>query len=128
MIIIQAAAIGLTATVLMLLLRQTQPSLALILSLTTGVILFFIVLDQLTPLLTLLRDLASRASIDDYYIETVLKIIGIAYITEFAAQASRDADEETIAGRVELVGKVIILVMAVPIISAILDLVLGMLS
>jgi stage III sporulation protein AD len=51
----------------------------------------------------------------------VLKIIGIAYIAEFGAQIVRDAGQESIASKIELAGKVLILVLAIPIISIIIE-------
>ena len=54
-------------------------------------------------------------------LETVLKIIGIAYIAEFGAQVTRDAGQGSIAAKIELAGKVLILIMAIPIINVIIE-------
>ncbi|MNJ03061.1 Stage III sporulation protein AC/AD protein family protein [compost metagenome] len=58
---------------------------------------------------------------ESIYLKTVLKIIGIAYIAEFGAQIVRDAGQESIASKIELAGKVLILVLAIPIISIIIE-------
>jgi len=54
---------------------------------------------------------------------TILKIIGIAYIAEFGAEVCKDAGEGAIASKIELAGKVIIIVLAAPIITSLLDLI-----
>jgi stage III sporulation protein AD len=54
----------------------------------------------------------------------VLKITGIAYIAEFGAEVCKDAGEGSIASKIELAGKVTIIVLAVPIITSLLDLII----
>ena len=51
----------------------------------------------------------------------MLKIIGIAYIADFGAQVTRDAGEEAMASKIEMAGKVLILVMAIPIVTMIIE-------
>ncbi len=55
------------------------------------------------------------------FLETILKIIGIAYIAEFGAQVTRDAGQDSIASKIELAGKVLIMVMAIPIITVMIE-------
>lgn len=69
----------------------------------------------------MLQDLAAKANINTVYLQTVLKIIGIAYIAEFGAQIAKDAGQGAIASKIELAGKIIIVVMAVPIITVIIE-------
>ncbi|MDF2501614.1 MAG: stage sporulation protein, partial [Anaerosporomusa subterranea] len=66
-------------------------------------------------------DLADKANISQMYLNTILKIIGIAYITEFGSQVCRDAGEGAVAGKIEFAGKILIMVMAIPIIALVLD-------
>jgi stage III sporulation protein AD len=74
----------------------------------------------------MLEQLAEKTGIPSIYLRTILKIIGIAYIAEFGAQIVRDAGQEGIASKIEFAGKVLILVMAVPIIHVIVETVLGL--
>ena len=71
-----------------------------------------------------LEEYAARADIRPMYFTAVLKITGIAYITEFGAEICRDAGEGAIAAKVEMAGKVIIVALAIPVISSLIDLVL----
>ena len=71
-----------------------------------------------------LEEYAARAEIRPMYFTAVLKITGIAYITEFGAEICRDAGEGAIAAKIEMAGKVIIVVLAIPVISSLIDLVL----
>lgn len=69
----------------------------------------------------MLEVIAVNAKVNIIYVETILKIIGIAYIAEFAAQITKDAGQGAIASKIELAGKVLILAMAIPILSVLIE-------
>ncbi len=74
----------------------------------------------------MLQKIAVDANVNMIYLETILKIIGIAYIAEFGAQISKDAGQGAIASKIELGGKILILAMAIPILTAIIETVIGL--
>lgn len=119
--IVQIVGLGFVVTMLALILRQERPELALQLSLALVVIIFLVILDKIGAVLALFQELAARANVSMTYLNTLLKIIGIAYITEFGSQVCKDAGEGAIAGKIELAGKVMVMVMAAPIIALVLD-------
>mgnify|MGYP000850999347 CR=1 FL=1 len=119
--IIQIVGLGFIVTLLILIIRSQRPEIAVQLSLTLATIIFLMVLAKLDVVLNLFRELAEKASVSQTYLNTILKIIGIAYITEFGAQVCRDAGEGAIAAKIEFAGKILVMVMAVPIIALVLD-------
>ncbi|CQR74051.1 Stage III sporulation protein AC/AD protein family protein [Sporomusa ovata DSM 2662] len=119
--IIQIIGLGLVVTLLILIIKQQRPELAVQLGLTLSAIIFLMVLSKLSVVLDLFRDLAEKANISQMYLNTILKIIGIAYVTEFGAQVCRDAGEGAVAGKIEFAGKILVMVLAVPIIALVLD-------
>jgi len=119
--IIQIIGLGFVVTLLILIIKQQRPELALQLGLTLSTIIFLMVLTKLTVVLDLFRDLAEKANISQLYLNTILKIIGIAYVTEFGSQICRDAGEGAVAGKIEFAGKVLVMILAVPIIALVLD-------
>ncbi|CVK19635.1 MULTISPECIES: stage III sporulation protein AD [Sporomusa] len=119
--IIQIIGLGFIVTLLILVIKQQRPELAVQLGLTLSAIIFLMVLSKLNVVLDLFRDLAEKANISQMYLNTILKIIGIAYVTEFGAQVCRDAGEGAVAGKIEFAGKILVMVMAVPIIALVLD-------
>jgi stage III sporulation protein AD len=118
---IQIIGLGFVVTLLILIIKQQRPEMAVQLSLALATIIFLMVLGKINVVLTLFRDLAEKANISPMYLNTILKIIGIAYVTEFGAQVCRDAGEGAVAGKIEFAGKVMIMVMAIPIIALVLD-------
>lgn len=77
--------------------------------------------------MNMLQKMAVQAHVQTIYLETILKIIGIAYIAEFGAQISKDAGQGAIASKIELGGKILILAMAIPILTALIETILGLL-
>lgn len=123
----QITGIGLIATFLILILKEQIPSLAFAITLVVGAIVFIFLIDQIQEIFQLLKKLASDANINIVYVETILKIIGIAYIAEFGAQITRDAGQSAIAAKIELAGKIIIISIAIPILKVIIETVLRLL-
>ena len=119
--ILQIVGAGLVVTVLILVIKPQRPELALQVSLVFGVIVFLFMLGKISGVIDVLEELSQRANINKFYLSTILKIIAVAYIAEFGAQVCRDAGEGTVAAKVEFAAKIIIMVLAVPIIVAILD-------
>ncbi|MFA4886211.1 MAG: stage III sporulation protein AD [Desulfotomaculaceae bacterium] len=119
--VLQIVAIGLIATVLVVVVKSQKPELALLLSVAAGVIIFLLVLGKIGSIMDIIKDLAARAGINMVYLGSILKIIGIAYIAEFGAQICRDAGEGAVATKIEFASKILIMVLAVPIVVAVLQ-------
>jgi len=125
--IVQIVGLALVAAVLVVVLRPLRPEMALLLSVAAGVVLFLLVVDKVAAVVGVMRELAGRAGVNALYLGVILKIVGIAYIAEFGAQVCRDAGEGALAAKVELAGKVLVLVLAVPVLVAVLDTLLALL-
>ncbi|HHX17851.1 MAG TPA: stage III sporulation protein AD [Clostridium sp.] len=123
--IFQIVILAVISTLIIIVLKVQRPETALMISIVTGVIIFFVVLGKTSAVIELLKTYADKAKIDMVYFSTLLKIIGIAYIAEFGSEICKDAGESAIASKVELAGKVIIIVLAVPIVTSLLDLLIN---
>lgn len=125
--ILQIVGIGVIAAILAVVLKEQKPIFAFLVTVLAGAIIFFYIADQIWKVLYVLEKIVFQASIDLFYFETIVKIIGIAYIAEFGAQITRDAGEGAIASKIEMAGKILILIMAIPIIQAILETIIRLL-
>lgn len=117
----QIVGLALIAAVISVVLKQFRKEIALQLTILTGAIIFMLILDKIKIIIDLLQNLADQANISSYYLLIVLKIVGVAYLAEFAADICRDADERALATKIEIAAKVGVLVLAIPIIVAILE-------
>ncbi|NLC77627.1 MAG: stage III sporulation protein AD [Clostridia bacterium] len=126
--IMQVVGVALMATIIALFLRQTNsPVNAMLISVLVGIIIFVSLLKDIAYVLAVLDQLAVKAQVNQLYLTTILKIIGIAYVAEFGAQVCRDAGESAIAARVEFAAKIMILVLAIPILVAVLETIIRLL-
>lgn len=120
--------IGLLAGILINMLKQQKPELAMQLSIATGTILFILMVSRVMDVVDVLQTLGSKAKLDQVQMGTVLKIIGIAYVADFGSQVLQDAGEKSVATKVEMAGKVMIMLLAVPVVLAIVDTVMKLLG
>lgn len=125
--IIQVVGIGLIATILILVVKEQKPIFAFLLAVAASITIFLFLIGKIGNVIRMLEQLAESSGVQLIYLKTVLKIIGIAYVAEMGAQVVRDAGQESIAAKIEMAGKVLILVLAVPIISIIIETVLKLL-
>jgi stage III sporulation protein AD len=125
--IIQIVGLGIVATVLSLIMKEQKPMFSFLLATITGIIIFLFLIGKISDVIRVLEGIAMQANINIVYLDTILKIIGIAYIAEFGAQVTRDAGQGAIASKIELAGKILIMVLAIPILSVIVEMIVQLL-
>lgn len=91
-----------------------------------SIIIFLFLVDQIYEIIRMLERIAVTANVNMIYVETILKIIGIAYIAEFGSQITKDAGQGAIASKIEMAGKILILVMAIPILTVIIETIISL--
>ena len=121
MIIFKVVGMAIITAILVIVIRQEKPELAFLLSLLTGISIFLLLMGEIKTIIRLIEDLAYEAKIDIIYFNTILKIMGIAYIGEFGAQITKDAGESALAGKIELATKIIIMFMALPVMITLIE-------
>ena len=121
------AAVGvlLCAAVLATVLRAQRPELALGLSIMAGVLVVGVLFKQLTPLLASLRRMMTVGGLSDSVLTVVLRAAGVCFVTQWAADTCRDVGQTALAGKAELTGRVLLLLMTVPLFEQVLALVSG---
>ncbi|MEC5422284.1 stage III sporulation protein AD [Virgibacillus sp. C22-A2] len=125
--ILQIVTLGIISSILYIVLKDLSPSFAFFLILITGIIIFLSIIQQIGSIFRLIESLGEKANVEGMYMETILKIIGIAYIAELGASLTKDAGLVSVATKIELAGKIFILLLAVPIITAVIEAILSFL-
>lgn len=118
---ITIAIIGILIMLLCIQLKSVKPEFGTLTAVAGGVFLMYMALDKLSGLLEYVNRILSYISIDSVYLETLLKIIGITYISEFASDICRDAGYSSIGSQIELGAKLSILVLSMPVFLALID-------
>jgi stage III sporulation protein AD len=125
--IMQIVGLGLIAAILSTLLRKQIPEMAIFIGIVTSILIFLFVSNGFINIIKLLNTMSNRADIDDTYITTIIKVIGIAYVTQFGAEICRDSGESAIASKIEMGGKILIVIFAAPILISLLELLIKLL-
>lgn len=119
--IIKIIGIGLISLVVIIIVKQYKPEFAIYISLMAGILILMLVFDKLSEIIKLLNNLASKSAINSKFISLLIKITGIAILTEFAVSICKDSGETAIANKMDIGGKIMIIAVSVPIISSLLE-------
>ncbi|CDB31583.1 stage III sporulation protein AD [Clostridium sp. CAG:575] len=122
--IIKIIGIAFIALIIIIMLKQYRPEYAVFISILTGVLILFLVMDKLTGIINLIQSIQDKYSINTQFIAILIKITGIAFLSEFAVSICKDSGEAAIASKIELGSKIIIISMSIPIISNLLEIIL----
>jgi stage III sporulation protein AD len=126
--IIKIIGIGLIALIIIIILKQYKPEFVVYVSLIAGALILSISLSKISAIIELLKNLADSTSINSQFLNLLIKITGIAFLTEFAVSICKDSGETAIANKIDMGGKVIIVSMSIPIISGLLETIIQVLA
>ena len=121
--ILTVSALGLMGLCLTLILRQYDKELSILISAVISIFLMLFVLEHLRSFLGLIDSYLKKIQGGSFYLSILIKVLLTAYTADFTAQLCKDAGEPSIAGKVELAGKIIICILASPIIVSVLEMI-----
>ena len=119
--------IGLLTLVIIIILKQYKPEFAIYASIIAGILILVIAFEKMTGIIELLQTISNKSYINKSFLTILIKITGIAFLTEFAVSICSDTGEKAIASKIEIGSKIIIITMSMPIITSLLELVVEIL-
>ena len=125
--IIKIVGIGMIALITIIIIKQYRPEFAIYISIIAGIAILLISLQKLETIISLIQSVADKSGVNGKFLSILLKITGIAILTEFAVSICKDSGESAIASKIEIGSKVIIISMSIPIISSLLELMINIL-
>ena len=125
---LQIGIIGVAGTLLAIQFKSGKAEYGIYISIALSIVVFIGILGHLEILIDTMRRIGSYINIDSVYISTLLKMLGITYVSEFSSSICKDAGYQTIAGQIEIFGKLSVFVLSMPVLLALLDTVKGFLS
>lgn len=126
--IFKIVAVALITCVAALLVKQLKPEFSVIIALCGGLIILFMTIDYIAQVLSVFNSVIEKTGLNINLFGTILKIIGIGYITEWTANVCADTGQNSLSDKVLLAGKILIFVFSLPIISNIIDIIIELLS
>jgi stage III sporulation protein AD len=123
----KVVAFVLAALFIYLVFKDRRSDIAVLIIMAAGVLVFIFCLSELGQILIFLKTMSEKAGIDMVYLGIILKILAISYLASFTSEICKDAGAGSLASKVEFAGKIFILVLAIPILMAVLDSILQIL-
>ena len=114
---LQIVAIGIISAMLISLLKQSKPEIAILLGVAVGIIVIILVVDELYEIILSFYNIAEVSGIAGDVFALLLKIVGIGYIAEFSSSVCADSGCKSIGEKILFAAKVVIMIMALPIIK-----------
>ena len=126
--IYKIVALSIVSVLLITILKSVKKDdFALVITIITAVILFTLVLVKLESITSILESLVQKSGINKEYLTLLLKVTGISYVIELATNICKDAGNSAIASKVEMLGKISIVILTIPILTSVISTVLNIL-
>lgn len=122
--IVKVIAIGIITAICSIILKQVKPELAIFAVISGSIVILFLVLQSVVGVLEEYSHLIDRTGLNLGIFASVLKIIGVGYLVEFAGDICSDAGVGSVSKKILLAGKILILIMCLPIIQNLFEVIL----
>ena len=126
--ILSIIGIGLVAAMLALVLRQARPEFAMLVSLAASVVILLLVCRDIVPVIDQIQAMLDASSMPREYVSVLFRALGICFLTQVACDTCKDAGEGAIASKVEMAGKVLVLVTSLPLFQQVLSIVYSLMA
>ena len=125
--IIKIIGIGLIRVVASMLVKPMKPEISIIIILCGGILILSQTINYIIDIVNAFTDVVNKTGLDLNLLKIVLKIIGVGYLTEFSAGLCNDSGNSSIADKIIFAGKIIILFIALPIVTKIIEIIMEIL-
>ena len=124
--VFKIVAFAIISVILILVMKQQKPEIALVLTIVSAISLLLYAVTQVACVFDLLNALVEKSGINQEFLKIILKVTIIAYVIEFGKNICMDAGQSAIATKLEMAGKVVIVVLSLPIISSLVQILTGL--
>ncbi|MBS6464066.1 MAG: stage III sporulation protein AD [Firmicutes bacterium] len=125
---LQIVALALITGIIVIYLQGVNKEIALLAGAAGGILIVFLAFGYLKDIFSVISDVVALSGIDGELYKLIFKIVAVAYLVEFAAGIIEDFGLRGLASKLVFGGKVIILGMALPIVAALLNIIVNLVS
>lgn len=118
---VKIALIAITGMTLALILGGMRKDISIWITIVCAIIIFFFGISKFEYIVNMFHELTEYLGMNEMYIKVILKMIGIAYLSEFTASICKDAGQNTIAGQVDFFGRMSMIAVSLPILRSLLE-------
>lgn len=120
--------LAITATAICIILKQYKPEYAMLASIVCSLLIFSAIIVNIVPVFDELKTFLNKISYESEYLAVVVKALGICFVTQLASDACKDAGQEAISSKVELAGKVAVIIISMPLFSKLINIVMNLIN
>lgn len=113
--------VGIIGALVCVVINQYKPEYTMLAAIATGIVILLLLVPDIYLITDYLNEIVQVEKIDLSYGKTVVKALGICIITQLASDTCRDCGQSSIASKIELGGKVSVLVISIPIFVSLIE-------
>ena len=122
--LIKVILLGVVICFISVLLKQIKPEYSIIAIIVGGIILLFYIVNSILGIFEVFSGFVNKTGIDGDLFLLLIKIIGLGYLIEFAVGICNDSGHQSIGDKVVLAGKIMILIISMPILTNLFNLIM----
>ena len=115
--------LGIVAAIIAVVLKQHRPEFAMMVSVAAGALILGGVLVGMLPVIHQIRQIFATTAVPQQYVQILFQALGLCFVTQIACDACKDAGESAIGAKIELAGKISVMVISLPLFTQVLDIV-----
>ena len=123
--IFKIIAFSVISLVLIVVFEKVNKEYSTIITIISSIVIFSVVVAKLDSIISLLNELVEEAGINKNYLTVLLKVTGISYIVELAKNICIDAGSNSLATKLEMAGKVSVVVLTIPVITSVIEMIVS---
>ena len=124
--IFKVIGVAIVGAICSLLLKNSSSNFSSLAVISTGIIILIIALNSLTEVVIAFEEIVDKTGVDNELFALLVKIIGVGYLTEYSVSLCNDFDCVSIGKKLAFAGKIVIFLMALPVVKTLVELVIGM--
>lgn len=126
--ILSVLGIALVSVVLVTVLKQYRSEYAILVEISAAVVIILLLIPPLNGILDSVNSLIDLSGIDEKYFQLLVKAIGVIIVVQLAADTCRDSGSTALAHKVELAGRVAVLIIVMPMVAAVAQFAVGLIK
>ena len=125
--LLKILAVALVTVFAHILIKQTKPEIAMLITIVGSILIIIMAVNVLNSVISSFYKIFQQTGVESSLLTPLIKIVAIGYIAEFGANICADAGASSVADKILFSAKLIILVIALPIITTVIDMVVALL-
>lgn len=128
MSILKVVIFGIISSIFAIVLKEQKADFSFYITLFASIVICLVAFVEIKPIFVLVNELIDKAGINTLYMEIIIKLVGISYIVEFGKNVCLDSGQKSIASKIELAGKVVIVSLSIPVIVSLIEVISGVVT